>query len=102
MYKPCEIYYNQSIYNEPSYLKLLLTHWRSVLLIYPLKTLKNLDRFSDVFRGGGGRDKQQRAVGLKLIFISYVFCDAYKICILVGGRQSKVGLWYHSVNLLIY
>ena len=64
MYKPCEIYYNQSIYNEPSYLKLLLTHWRSVLLIYRLKTLKNLDRFSD---GGGERDKQQRAVGLKLI-----------------------------------
>ena len=51
MYKPCEIYYNQSIYNEPSYLKLLLTRWRSMLLIYPLKTLKNLDRFSDVFRG---------------------------------------------------
>ena len=50
MYKPCEIYYNQSIYNEPSYLKLLLTHWRSVLLIYPLKTLKNLDRFSNAFR----------------------------------------------------
>ena len=74
-----------------------------MLLIYPLKTLKNLDRFSDVFRGRGGwRDKQQRAVGLKLIFISYVFCDAYKICILVGGRQSKIGLWYHSVNLLIY
>ena len=23
MYKPCEIYYNQYIYNEPSYLKLL-------------------------------------------------------------------------------
>ena len=51
MYKPCEIYYNESIYNEPNYLKLLLTHWSPVLLIYPMKLLKNLDRFSDVFRG---------------------------------------------------
>ena len=68
MYKPCEIYYNESTYNEPNYLQLLLTHWSSVLFIYPLKTLKNLDRFPDVFRvvSDGNRGGQQRAVGLKL------------------------------------
>ena len=51
MYKPYEVYYNKSIYNEPNYMKLLLTHWSPMLLIYTLKTLENVKRFSDVFRG---------------------------------------------------
>ena len=71
MYKPCEIYYNESIYNEPNYLKLFLTHWSPVLLIYHMKTLKNLDRVFWCFQGG--RDKQQRAVGLRLIFSYNIF-----------------------------
>ena len=50
----------------------------------------------------GGRDKQQRAVGLKLIFSYNVFYCAYESCILVGESQSKIRLWCHSVNLFNY
>ena len=50
----------------------------------------------------GGRDKQQQAVGLKLIFSYNVFYCAYESCILVRESQSKIRLWCHSVNLLTY